>query len=641
MHCAEPPPRVRVRTGRGSPCGYRLRPRWIYFALFTFLATPGHFLPQFLADRGISSLQIGWLVGVFNLVSVAAVPVFTVAADRTHRHKLFSIFLAAGSALAFLLLAIPEAGSIPALYPLPMHTPLLEGFHHPPPSKPVVLAAGWSLRRVFTLYLVLRLLYSVLSAPLLPLVDTLGLLALVQGGPDSGRSHVAEQGDKTKWGQERLWGSIAMAVMHILQGALIDIYGTAILYYTCWLGTVGFVCILCAWHSPGDSESATVTYAMPAGPEGQIQLQQLGEEGEDAPSAVSDALSPSRLRALDPSLQANVSRAENSLNESTFQRLDASLQQEMDEEQSQEEQSAAEQDENGEEGSEVPPPPGLDPLALDDNQEEEVQELHSAGSLSQHLRGMLSLCRVSPAFFSACLMRGLSAGMSESLLFVFFSHNLHASSLLSGLSVLVMIISEAPMMRFGEPLIRLLGVRGLLAVSHISFIVSMLSYSILQRSYLLLAIEFIHGITHASYLVAAMEHVSNLAHPSSSLAASAQGLADVVRFGFGQGVGTILGGLLLQRYGAVDLYRITALINALFLAVFLFSTRRGLAVVLPPDLRVLVEPQGPHPPGHGQDIKQKQDAPATKPQRSKLARALSYRMWSPNPPVHPASESAL
>jgi PPP family 3-phenylpropionic acid transporter len=142
--------------------------------------------------------------------------------------------------------------------------------------------------------------------------------------------------------------------------------------------------------------------------------------------------------------------------------------------------------------------------------------------------------------------------------------------LLGNASVLAA-VSELPVMIFGARLLERLSSRRVLLIAIGAYIVRFGLYSIPPAPQWVLAVQLLHGVTFGAFLMASVTLIHQLA--GRQRAATAQGVLAAVSGGFGAITGSLVGGALLDRIGAVGVVRIATLGMTLAFAVALWSTR--------------------------------------------------------------------
>lgn len=161
-----------------------MKPRILFFALYTCLAVPGQFNPLFLQHHEQSQAQVGILLSVFEIASFISAPFLCRVADRFSSHELALVVLASLTNVILMLQAL----ALPAFYIVPPHVR-------------------------FPWLLCTTVLRGMLTAPLAPLANATCIKFLrSEHGPVG---HIY-------WGRERLWASLGWAVGSISIGALLD-----------------------------------------------------------------------------------------------------------------------------------------------------------------------------------------------------------------------------------------------------------------------------------------------------------------------------------------------------------------------------------------------------------------------------------
>lgn len=182
------------------------------------------------------------------------------------------------------------------------------------------------------------------------------------------------------------------------------------------------------------------------------------------------------------------------------------------------------------------------------------------------LRRRPVLLLLATAYLAAC---------GTSILYTFFGiylTSLGGSAQALGLAFAIGASSELPMLAFGGRLLDRLGPRRLLALALALYTVRFALYGIPPAPRLVLAVQILHGLSYAAYLMATVTLMHRLA--GRRLAATAQALLASVSLGFGTVTGALVGGALLDRVGAVGLFRLAAALTLAALILFLAGARR-------------------------------------------------------------------
>ena len=108
---------------------------------------------------------------------------------------------------------------------------------------------------------------------------------------------------------------------------------------------------------------------------------------------------------------------------------------------------------------------------------------------------------------------------------------LHASTLLCGLSVVVTVIFELPIFHYAKYLLAKFGTRKMILLGQAAWVVRAVFYANMSVAWTVLLIEPLHGVTFALVWTAATQHVANPDISGEGLEASAQGLLQVCFMG--------------------------------------------------------------------------------------------------------------
>jgi MFS transporter, PPP family, 3-phenylpropionic acid transporter len=204
-------------------------------AFYTFYFASGAFFSPFLvlyfSELGLDGRRIGVLRGIAPLITVVAAPLWSALADATRRHKLIRMGAIVGSWLAVLILSATR-----------MYGALI-----------AVVAA-----------------YAIFGAPIIPLVDN-AVIALL------GK-------EKSRYGQQRLWGAIGWGVAGLAAGVLIERYGLSMAF-------VGYLVLMAC--------TGLTALAIPSVDRRHPDSGRISGQGTDLPSAQPTFVSDVRRLLLD------------------------------------------------------------------------------------------------------------------------------------------------------------------------------------------------------------------------------------------------------------------------------------------------------------------------------------------------------
>ena len=119
-------------------------------------------------------------------------------------------------------------------------------------------------------------------------------------------------------------------------------------------------------------------------------------------------------------------------------------------------------------------------------------------------------------FFFNLLFFGIGMAFVEDYLFLFIINKLNGNVSLCGLTVTIMVfIGEVPIFYNSDYLLNKIGILGLLFISHISYSIRVIGYTLLplnnkNTSYFILLLEPLHGFTYAGMWIAWIECVARM-----------------------------------------------------------------------------------------------------------------------------------
>lgn len=178
-------------------------------------------------------------------------------------------------------------------------------------------------------------------------------------------------------------------------------------------------------------------------------------------------------------------------------------------------------------------------------------------------------------FSIVMILSGFGSGVIESFLFLRLKQ-LGGSSYVMGISRFVKSIAEIPLFQVSGYLQGKFGIWTMLAVTQIAFVVQFTCYSFLTVPWFVLPCEVLHGFTFAAMWSISCSYANMISPPEyhSSMQALFQGL----HWGFGSGMGSLIGGISYDKFGAVLLFKVSGLLSfcSFFLVIYIsiFKSRR-------------------------------------------------------------------
>ncbi|KAJ3203481.1 Mismatch repair endonuclease pms2, partial [Dinochytrium kinnereticum] len=162
--------------------------------------------------------------------------------------------------------------------------------------------------------------------------------------------------------------------------------------------------------------------------------------------------------------------------------------------------------------------------------------------------------------FLLCMaILGTSFAVVQNFLWLYLTEYKNATKLLLGLTGPFSIAVELPFFFFSKSILRKIGMKNCIILGHAAMALRVFLYTILPSgnlSWLVLAIELLHGLSFSLMWTAGVRFASSIA--PKSMGTTAQGLLNGAHFGLGFGIGSIVAGHAYSEYGPVIMFRASA-----------------------------------------------------------------------------------
>jgi PPP family 3-phenylpropionic acid transporter len=142
-----------------------------------------------------------------------------------------------------------------------------------------------------------------------------------------------------------------------------------------------------------------------------------------------------------------------------------------------------------------------------------------------------------------------------------------------GLAWAISSLSEIPIMLFSAYIVRKVGSSGLLKIAFFAFIVRWLLLSLIRTPLLALIVQVLHGITFGGYLIGSVTYINDRA--VEGIRTTALAIFNLIGFGVGSILGSLLGGFVVEAGGTVWLFRMLSLVALAGFSVFLLSQNKS------------------------------------------------------------------
>jgi len=180
--------------------------------------------------------------------------------------------------------------------------------------------------------------------------------------------------------------------------------------------------------------------------------------------------------------------------------------------------------------------------------------------------GLLLLLHNSDAllFFFLVFVVGVSSGVIENFAYVRM-REVGGTGKEMGLSRLVSSIAGAPMFWFSGPLTEALGADRVIVLSLLSYVTRFIIYAFMRNPYHGLPGEALRGVTFAAFWSTCTIYAHRVSPPG--LHATMLMFLNAMYGGLGQSLGAIIGGKLQHRYGTVQTFIYSAIVDFIFVCV--------------------------------------------------------------------------
>lgn len=173
-------------------------------------------------------------------------------------------------------------------------------------------------------------------------------------------------------------------------------------------------------------------------------------------------------------------------------------------------------------------------------------------------------------FFILVFLVGISCGIIENFGYVRLTELGGAKDNCMGYSRLLSTCIGGPMFYISGKITKEVGVNNILSFSLLAYIIRFLIYSVVKNPWHALPAEVLRGLSFGLFWSGATFYVYN--ESPKGLTATFLGILNAVYNGIGQSVGALLGGALSKKYEIVNMFRYTAIADAIVL--ILFSLQR-------------------------------------------------------------------
>lgn len=160
-------------------------------------------------------------------------------------------------------------------------------------------------------------------------------------------------------------------------------------------------------------------------------------------------------------------------------------------------------------------------------------------------------------FLGISFVSGIVLAMTSNYLFIYL-RELGAKEVTLGWSLTVATLSEIPVLYFSNRFLKHWSPRRLMTAALFLYAIRALAYTLIAAPWMALLIQLLHGPTFSLMWISGVTYADSIA--PAGLKATAQGLFSGVLYGVGSAIGSMLGGVVYEQSGLVNLFRLAALI---------------------------------------------------------------------------------
>jgi MFS family permease len=492
-----------------------IRYKAIYFLIFAGLGIIFPYLPVYLEYVQLTKSQIGILSMIPNLAAFFVAPIFSILGDMLSAHYELMMISLVTSTVSTLCILIPR------------------GF---------AALAG------------VVLITSILRAPLTPQIDALVISSLP---------------DKTRYGEMRLWGAVSYGIMSLVGGIITadkstespDGSGSSnsevvhsfryIFYLHALFFLLGGYMILTIVN---EQQAIDV---LGEREENKLKDERRSQQLETRNEKKNKSIKSFSKKEDDDSVLLLTSKQDSS---STLTHNDEEEDDEIDLRRHQVSHSAFEIEVH------TPQHKNTRPQANNQTTATAATTSHHSNSNKPQVSIFTALYRVLQehptvlVFSVVVFLSGFGSGVIEAFLFLRLKQ-LGGSGLVMGISRFITCAAEVPMFQVAGYLQKKYGVWTMMAVTQAAFVLRFVYYSLLTDPWAVLPCEVLHGLTFATLWSVSCSYANLISPPECH--STMQALLEGLHWGFGSGMGSLIGGFAYDRYGAVRLFEASACLSFL------------------------------------------------------------------------------
>ncbi|CAH1273177.1 MFSD6L [Branchiostoma lanceolatum] len=194
---------------------------------------------------------------------------------------------------------------------------------------------------------------------------------------------------------------------------------------------------------------------------------------------------------------------------------------------------------------------------------------HNQRKISKSFRLLLTDCR-NICYLVTVFVAGALAATIHNYLF-WLVQDKGGSEIIMGLSVTVSTCAEIPMMFLGNWLIKRVTHAGLVSIAFLGLSVRFLYYSLLWTPWAVVPIELLHSFSYGAFWGAIMGYAEHISPPG--IERTVQAIIAAIYWGVGFGTGSMVSGVIYDKYGVTILYRAACVVSVVWCLGFILFQR--------------------------------------------------------------------
>lgn len=179
-------------------------------------------------------------------------------------------------------------------------------------------------------------------------------------------------------------------------------------------------------------------------------------------------------------------------------------------------------------------------------------------------------------FFVLILVFGFGIGVIDKLLFIYLTKELHGSNTFCGATVAVTVVIEIPLFFYGKHILNWLSRDLMIAIALLAYVIRVFGYTFLtpETKWFIIPLEILHGAGFSNVWLVSISYSSDVVPPQWM--STMQALIRSIYLSVGAGIGAVVGGKIMQDYGAATMYSAYGWLVAVFFVLHCIAWLTGM-----------------------------------------------------------------